>query len=140
MNDGFIDIDQIQTSFGGDNEPKDEHLIDLLMKAYQGKILCKKAIIPMGLIQPFSEFEPPHDDNYTKYFMIKYEAINPPELLVYEKDGRFIMSDDYNAYYMYKKIEAMHAICTVIGDTTLSDGVTYGAEFKMPPPSIEKEE
>ena len=140
MSDGFIDINQINTSFGGNNEPKDEHLMVLLGKAYQGEIMCRKAIIPMELITPFSEFTPTISEGYAERFAQDYEAMNPPELYVYEKDGKFIMSDDYQAYYMYKAVKAEHAICVVIGETTLTEGIEYGPEFKMPLPSIEVEE
>jgi hypothetical protein len=49
----MLDISEINTSFGGGREPKDEHLIDLLMKTYKGEILCRKAIVPMELIPIF---------------------------------------------------------------------------------------
>lgn len=139
MSDKFIDINQIDTSFDGEHEPQDKHLMDLLGKAYQGEIFCRKAIMPMRLITPFSEYQPAISENYVERFMRDYEAMNPPELYVYEKDGKFIMSDDYQAYYMYQAVKAELAICVVIGDTTLTDGIKFGPEFKMPLPTIEIE-
>lgn len=136
----MLDISEINTTFGGDNEPKDEHLMVLLGKAYQGEIMCRKAIVPMEQITPFSEFTPTISEGYAERFIQDYEAMNPPELYVYEKDGKFVMSDDYQAYYMYQSVKSEHAICVVIGDAALTDGIKYGPEFKMPLPSIEVEE
>jgi len=126
--------------FNDRTEPKVDHLIDLLSKAYRGKIFCRKAVIPMELIQPFSDYVPSIGDDYMKYFLKKYEAMDPPELLVYQKGNKFIMSDDYNAYHIYKEIEAIHAICTVIGETTITEGVEYGEPFKLQMPTIEVSE
>lgn len=136
----MLDVSQINVPFGGDHAPKDEHLIQLIGKAYEGKILCRNAIIPMELIEPFSDFSPPIDEGYKNYFLGRYEAMGPPELLVYERDGKFIMSDNYYAYYMYKAVEAPYTICTVIGGTTLTDGIEYGPEFKMSLSTIEVDE
>ncbi len=133
----MLDISEINTSFGGGREPKDEHLIDLLMKAYQGEILCRKAIVPMELIQPFSDYLPAANEAYEKYFAERYKAMDPPQLFVYEKDGKFIMSDDYYAYHLYKAVKAPLALCTVIGDTTITDNVEYGDPFQLPPPTAE---
>ena len=94
----------------------------------------------MELIEPFSDFSPPIDERYKNYFLERYEALEPPELLVYEKDGKFIMSDNYYAYHMYKTVEAPYTICTVIGETTLTDDIEYGPEFKMSLSTVEVQE
>lgn len=133
----MMDISKIDTSFGGDNEPHDEHLTVLLGKAYKGELDCRKAVVRLDLIRPYSDFTPNITDDYSKRFLDRYKDMTPPDLLVYEKDGVFIMSDDYNAYFMYKEVEAVNAICTVIGDTTISEGVKYGKPFKMQMPTIE---
>lgn len=133
----MMDISKIDTSFGGDNEPHDEYLSVLLGKAYKGELDCRKAVVKLDLIKPYSDFTPNITDDYSKRFLDRYKDMTPSDLLVYEKDGVFIMSDDYNAYFMYKEIEAVNAICTVIGDTTISEGVKYGKPFKMQMPTLE---
>lgn len=136
----MMDISKIDISFGGDKEPHDEHLTKLLQKAYKQEIDCHRAVIPMDLIEPFSDFMPNVSDSYVESFLEAYKAMSPPDLFVYEKNGKFIMSDDYNAYHMYKAIEAVHAICTVIGDTTITEGVEYGPAFKLQMPQIQTSE
>lgn len=133
----MMDISKIDTSFGGDHEPQDEYLTELLSKAYKGTIDCRKAVIKLDHIKPFSDFKPAITEAYSKRFLDSYKEMSPPDLLVYEKDGVFIMSDDYNAYFMYKEIEAVHAICTVIGETTITEGAEYGQPFKMQMPTLE---
>lgn len=136
----MMDISKIDISFGGNKEPHDEHLTKLLQKAYKQEIDCHRAVIPMDLIEPFSDFMPNVSDSYVEKFLEAYKAMSPPDLYVYEKNGKFIMSDDYNAYHMYKAIEAVHAICTVIGDTTITKGVEYGPAFKLQMPQIQTSE
>ncbi len=133
----MINISNIDLIFGGENEPHDEHLSELLQQAYIGAIDCRQAIVPIELIVPFSSFVPPADASYANRFIEAYKAGTPPSLYVYEKDGVFIMSDDYTAYAMYKTIDAKLARCTVIGDATINNGVEYGPPFKLPLPTFE---
>lgn len=133
----MFDISNINLTFGGENEPHDDHLSELLKSAYKGEVNCRKAVIPMDLIKPFSSFEPKINEEYSNHFMEAYQNNLPPDLLVYEKDGNFIMSDDYNAYFMYRFIKAKSAVCTVIGESTITDGIEYGPEFKMQLPTLE---
>jgi hypothetical protein len=136
----MIDISKLDVNFGGDNEPHDDYLSELLNKAYKGEIDCRKAIVPMELVKPFSSYKPDISEGYTTHFMEAFKANTPPDLLVYEKDGKFIMSDDYNAYHMYKTTGSNNAICTIIGETTITEGVEYGPSFKMQLPTLQKTE
>ena len=101
-----MDISDIDVSFGGDNEPQDEYLTELLGKAYRGDIDCCNAIMPLSFVVPYSDFKPEISDKYRQYFIDQYKDYKPPALYVYEKDGQFIMSDDYAAYYMYQEVES----------------------------------
>lgn len=132
----MMDISKIDTSFGGDHEPHDDRLSELLSSAYSGAINCRRAIVPMELIVPFSDFKPEPNESYTNQFTKAYQEQSPPDLYVYENDGKFIMSDDYSAYYMYKSIGAREAVCTVIGDSAVHDNVTYGPTFKLKLPTL----
>lgn len=135
----MVDLSKVDTSFGGDNEPHDERLSELLGKAYMSEIDCRKALVPLSLVVPFSDFQPAPNEQYLAQFTKAYEAGSPPDLYVYEKDGTFIMSDDYSAYYAYKAVGASQAICTVIGDSAITDGVKYGPPFKMQLPTLEQQ-
>ena len=126
-----MDITKLDPLFDETTEPKDENLMALLKKAYTGKIKCRKAVIPMELIKPFSDFTPEMFQEYADRFVSLYREGTPPEMYVYEKDGAFIMSDDYNAYTMYKLIEAPTVLCVVLGKTTIESGVAYGPSFKL---------
>lgn len=136
----MMDISNIDAGFGGDNEPHDEQLSELLKKAYSGEINCHKAMVPIDMIKPFSQYKPSINQDYETNFLEVFKANIPPDLLVYEKDGRFIMSDDYNAYLMYKKVGAESALCTVIGDPTISESVKYGPPFKLQLPTLQVSE
>lgn len=136
----MMDTSKIDLTFGGNNEPHDDRLSELLKRATTGEIDCRKAAVPMDFIEPFSLFEPSINEGYFRHFIEAYKANNPPDLLVYEKDGKFVMSDDYNAYFMYKSVGAASAICTVIGESMITDGVEYGPRFKMQLPILESAE
>lgn len=136
----MMDISKLDTSFGGDKEPHDEHLSELLSKAYRGEIDCRTAIVSLDIIKPFSDYKPTISDAYASRFLEAYNTNSPPDLYVYEKEDVFIMSDDYNAYFMYKEVEATHAICTVIGESKITKGVEYGKSFKLQMPTIEMSE
>ncbi len=137
MTDDTIDISDIDVTFGGDNEPQDKYLMELLKQAFSGAIMCREAIVPIKLIKPFSDFTPKISEAYRQEFIAAYTNRKPPELYVYEKDDVFIMSDDYISYYLYLEVNSSHAICVIIGQSSIENGVKYGPEFKLPPPTIE---
>ena len=136
---GMIDLSKLDTSFGEDNEPQDEKLMTLLKQAYQKKIYCRKAIINLALIEPFSDYQPKITAEYRAYFLKKYLDTKPPELFVYQdpKSDKFIMSDDYSAYYMYKEVQAITAICVIIGEYKDNQDVTAGEKYYLDLPVIE---
>lgn len=133
-----VDLSKVDTSFGGDNEPRDDKLIELLKQAYSGKIECRKAIVPIDLIKPFSDFKPKIDQAYRDYFAQATSQQRPPELYVYQEGDKFIMSDDYQAYYMYKEANSTSALCTVIGPSILTEGIEYSPPFRLPLPTAEE--
>jgi len=125
--------------FTEDTEPRDDYLIELLKQAYTGKITCRMALADMSVIKPFSDYKPTVHEDYRKYFTIKARDDVPPGLQVYAKDGKLIMSDDYNAFAMYNELGFERAVCIVLGDTPEIDGVEYhGDPFIMPPPAVEE--
>ena len=97
------------------------------------------ALADMSAIKPFSDYKPTVHEDYRKYFTIKARDDVPPGLQVYVKDGKLIMSDDFNAFAMYNELGFERAVCIVLGDTPEIDGVEYhGDPFIMPPPTVEE--
>lgn len=119
------------TSFDASTEPKDKHLIKLLEHAYRDDIKCCRAVVKFDLIKPFSNFKPEITKEYRASFLKGYLNLRPPELYVYQKDSKFIMSDDYTAYYMYNEVKAETAVCVIIGDFKLIDGITAGPKYSL---------
>jgi GTPase SAR1 family protein len=133
----FVNVSDLNIQFGGDYPPQDKHLTALLGKAYNNEIKCRKAIVNIDLIKPFSNYKPKITKDYATQFIERYQQNSPPELYVYEKDGKFIMSDDYFAYYMYKEVEVTVAICVVIGASKITEDVEYGPWFNLSLPNLE---
>lgn len=128
--------DITNADFTEDTEPRDERLIELLGQAYQSEIMCTMAIANINAIKPFSDFKPSISEEYRNYFIKKAEAGEPPALHVYANDGKLIMSDDYNAFYLHKDQGLTQAVCIVIGETPSIEGVEYhGDPFKLPLPT-----
>jgi len=137
--DSTINLSDINNADFTDNtEPRDDYLIELLGKAYRGEVDCYMAVIKMGAIIPYSDYKPTINDSYREHFKKKYEQGSPLQLYVYEKDGKIIMSDDYNSYYLYKEVGATEAVCIAIGPLDSAEGVLFvGEPFKMPPLTAE---
>ena len=61
-------------------------------------------------------------------------------MLVYQQDdGKFIMSDDYNAYFMYKQVGADRVICQVLDAESMPENVIEASDpYYMELPSVEQ--
>ncbi len=133
-----INISDINADFSEDNELKDDYFIDLLGQAMQGRILCQGVVVDLAEIQPYSDYQPQISVAYRKHFITKLENRNPPALYIYERSGKLIMSDDYNAYYMYRECGMRQCICILIGYTDKKDDIEYvGDPFELPPLTVE---
>lgn len=133
-----MDISLIKNAdFAEDTEPRDEHLLDLLKKAYSEEISSRYAIADMSVIRPYSNFVPDIRESFRREFRALLEDGAPPALHVYMQDGALIMSDDYNSYWMYKELGLEQAICIVIGNTPALAGVDYyGGPFHLSRPEV----
>lgn len=130
-----IKISDIKVEFGGEHEPKDEKMIDLLKEAYTGKLLVRTAMIKMEGIRPFSDFKPKISEEFRSYFENLEKQGNPPPLYVYPKDEVFIMSDDYNAYYLYMEKNYPKLVCLVLGEADGQFVIEKSEPFQLPTPS-----
>jgi hypothetical protein len=99
-------------------ELRDGQFRDLLTKAAKGQLMCQKAIINMGAIRPATDYVPEITPEMREsHQKLKKDGKLVP-LWVYEKDGAFIMSDDYTAYTLYKEENAEVVPCVVLGTIT----------------------
>lgn len=133
-----MDISKIKVKFGGDNEPRDQKLIELLKDAYSGNLLVRTVLIKAEAIKPFSDFMPKISDQYRKYFEEVEKQETPPPLYVYPDNEYFIMSDDYNAYYLYKEKNYSKIMCILLGDSDSKEIIEKSAPFQLPPPTVAK--
>lgn len=130
-----IDISQINAGF--EEIPRDEKMLDLLGKAYRGEISCYHALIATKGIQPFSDYKPDICPEMINWFEKKFEQWPGPEIFVYENDGKFIMSDDYNAYYLFLEHKVKEIPCVIMGESGIKYVLYKSEPFKLPPPTIE---
>lgn len=128
-----INISKINVQFGGNNEPKDEKLIKLLKSAYSGKLLVRIALIKEENIKPFSNFKPDISNNFSEYFESLEKEGNPPPLHVYPENDYFVMSDDYNSYFLYKEKGYSKIMCILLGDSASKGIIESSDPFQLPP-------
>lgn len=132
----MIDISKIKVEFGGDNPPKDQRFIDLFEDAIVGKLLVRLVLVKIEGIRPFSDFRPEISDGYRKYFEELEGKGTPPPLYVYPDKDHFIMSDDYNAYFLYKEKKYTEIMCILLGDSDSEYIIEKSEPFPLPPPQI----
>ena len=133
-----MNIPDINSDFTEDTMPSDEYLIELLDQAYRGNILCRKALVDIERIKPYSSYKP-ETREYAKYSLIKRLRNGEPRPLnVYAQNDSLIISDDYDSFSIYKEIGEKQILCIVIGDTPDIDGVQYlESPFKLTEPSFD---
>jgi hypothetical protein len=133
-----MDLSDLNASFNEQTEPQDGGLLELLRLAYNKEIQCRNAFIFMDMIRPFSDYKPNTSPAFRKHFMEKNERREPLAMFVYEKDGDYIMSDDYNSYYLYKELGAEKVPCVVLDAQADAPSVEYISEpYYLEPPSVE---
>lgn len=135
MNKKF-DISKIKIEFRGENEPKDERLMEILKKAYTGELLVRVALIKTEGIKPFSDFKPKTSKQFRNYFEDKERQNQPLPIYVYPLNDFFVMSDDYNSYYLYKEKNYSEIMCVLIGDSESEFIIEKGEPFLLPPQKL----
>lgn len=115
-----LDLNKVKPNFGGPEHPeKDEELIDLFGKAHNDQIPVYSAIIEIDAIKPHSDYKP-KPETMKGFKSMHIERLNkgqPPMLHVYPKGDKFIMSDDYVAYYTYLDLGFDSVPCILLGDS-----------------------
>lgn len=132
----YIDVKDIQGGFGNGHPPKDDLFIDLYSQAMAGKIPLYEAVIKIDGITPFSDFKPNTDNEFEEACIEDITMKNPPKIFLYQKGETFIMSDDYNAFYTYKKLGFLEVPCIIMGNFN-SISVTNAVKL-VPNPLIDE--
>ena len=117
--------------------PWDEYLIELLKKAYKGEIQCYIAVLNIEGIKPFSDYKPEISEKDREHFGQDLSEEKFPQIFVYPKSNMFIMSDNYNTYYLYKDKGIKQVLCVILGEAESPFILDKGKPFKLPPPTLE---
>ena len=118
------------------NIPIDQKMMDLLKQAYTKDFSCYKAIIKFEVIKPFSDYVPELTRGELDRFEQEEKRSEFHYIFVYQEEDKFIMSDDYKAYYCYKIFNFKEVPCVVLGDPT-GESVTFkGKPFLLESPAI----
>ena len=98
----------------GNRPPDDPHLKNLVYMAEHGWHYYQKAFVAMEIIHPFANYRPVIHDEFRETFDARYEEHGTP-LLLYEKGGKLIMSNDWEAYWLYRDREESSIPCIILG-------------------------
>lgn len=118
----WISTQKLNVNFGMPNNPdKDQKLIDLVVSAKKKEINVYTGTVDIEKIKPFCEYKPEKESFKKTKESLKNGLIkgDPPLLHVYQDGEYLIMSDDYNAYYMYKDEEFTKVPCVIFGETDI---------------------
>lgn len=118
------------------NIPIDNKLMDLLKEAYTQNFQCYKALIKFDAIKTFSNYVPEITRGNLDTFVKEEEKQEFHYLFVYQEGEKFIMSDDYGAYYCYKIIGTKEVPCVVLGEPIGEDVIFKGKPFLLETPKI----
>lgn len=120
----WMDTSKIKPNFGMPNAPeKDEKLIGLIVSAKKEETPVYKAVVDINKIKPYCDYKPPKEryEKTREYFRQNIEKFDPPSLHVYQDGEYLIMSDDYNAYYMYLDEGFKKVPCIIFGETDIKE-------------------
>ncbi|MDQ5913907.1 MAG: hypothetical protein QG623_526 [Patescibacteria group bacterium] len=108
----------------------DERFINLMYMAKHGWHTAQRAAVHMSIIHPRYDFKPTIDDEYRENFETLLYERKTPELVLYEHEGKLIMSRDYEAYWLYRELEIDMPSCIIVGKfTEVGDICTYDRPF-----------
>ena len=98
----------------GHGPPDDLYLKDLAYMAGHGWHYYQKAFVEMRLIHPLANHKPVIHDEFRETFDARYDERIMP-LLLYERGGKLIMSNDWEAYWLYREREDPAIPCIILG-------------------------
>lgn len=109
--------------------PRDDFLLNLSYLTYEGWRYCQEALVGIDLIHPYSDWVPDIDEETRAVFKKSVDENKPIPITLYEKDGKLIMSDDYELYYLYREFELYNVSAVIVGQYTENK---YIGETKKP--------
>jgi DNA-binding Xre family transcriptional regulator len=106
--------------------PTDPHLDRLIKQFRAGKLPCRKAVVAMFWIRPYSDFRPHITEKYRQYidYMNQWGSNynkGPIPIVLYEHNGQLIMSGDYRTYWVHRSDESWNVDCIILGNFTERD-------------------
>ena len=114
-----IPISEIEVSPNSPSPPTNKFALNLIKDAYLNKIFCTKVLIQLDRIEP---------ENLAFALQVSPEIIRESmtyvvdsgcpsiELLLYEKEGKLLMSDDYPIYLAYRALLFKEVPAVIIGE------------------------
>jgi hypothetical protein len=103
---------------GSDYHPgQDSNLKDIIYMAEYGWHYCQKVLVEMRVIYPLSDYRPDVSDEFRATFNARFKD-DPMPLILYERDGKLIMGNDWETYWMYRERQDIYATCVLIGHFT----------------------
>lgn len=125
------------------NPPTDATLLFLLQAAYRGAIPCFRSTVPLTLIRPFDvDFCLDYPLNLISALAseIRSDASAATPLLLYWRNGKFIMSDDYGIYLAHRKLNSSETSAVILGKFPEELGLSseIGGPELIPPPRFFK--
>ncbi len=111
-----IKLSDIKIKFGGKNLPKDNNFLDRYKQASLGKIPVYWGMINIEGIKPFSNYRPEISQDFIDNIHQKLNSGDLISIYVYPQKGVFIMSDDYNVYYLYIYSGYKKIPCYILGE------------------------
>ncbi|HEU4966117.1 MAG TPA: helix-turn-helix transcriptional regulator [Candidatus Saccharimonadales bacterium] len=106
--------------------PEDRQLTRLIHKFHKGKIACRKGIVAMFWIRPYTDYRPHLTENFKEYIQAMHRfghdyRKGPIPIVLYEHNGQLIMSADYKTYYYHRENESWTVPVLILGDFTERD-------------------
>lgn len=101
------------------NQKDNEHLVQLITGAIQGKIKCTRISLPIDNIKIRDiDYALSISESDIQDFIYKITEWGAPlgEILLYEEDGQLIMDDDYMIYCAYKALKINSVKGVVVGN------------------------
>lgn len=99
------------------------HLKRLIYMAEHGWYYCQKATIELQIIHPWTNYKPVISDEFRETFNVRHEQKDPLTLTVYEREGKLIMSNDWETYWLYRELQVPIAYCVLVGHFSEVPGI-----------------
>lgn len=135
--------DIIGADYGPNTPPKENKtLVRLCALAYQGRLPCTRAIVPLDAVVPndmeFALAYPLEEIHRMRGSHVDGNQAST-EILLYQRGGRLIMDDDYSAYLSYKSLGFKRVPAVILGKFHAPglEILERGGEDLMPPIMIE---